>query len=77
MRPGSRGSRLRDQALAALGATTCEDLPALLRRHAGTETVGTLAVDRARLVSALHGRIVRINKYVAFDGQSRTIYPRA
>jgi len=71
------GFRLRNDALAALRTTAREDLAALLRRHTRTETVGTLAVDRARLVSALHGEIVRICKLVPFHGASRTIYLRA
>ena len=57
-----RQSGLRDQALAALGAASGEDLPALLRRHTRTKTVRTLAVDGARLEGALHGGIVRINQ---------------
>ena len=42
------------QALAALGATTRQDLTTVLGGHTGTETVGTSALEGAGLESAFH-----------------------
>jgi hypothetical protein len=46
------------QARAAFAATTAQQCPSTLGFHAGPETVGTLAFDFARLISAFHGRQV-------------------
>jgi hypothetical protein len=58
-RTGRSGLRLGAKTLAALGATAREDLAAIGRRHAGTETVVALALEVAGLVGALggHGRL--------------------
>ena len=45
----------RSQSLATLGATARQDLAAIGRRHAGTETVVALALEVAGLVRALGG----------------------
>jgi hypothetical protein len=58
-RTGRSGLRSGAKTLAALGATTREDLAAIGRRHAGTEAVVALALEVAGLVGALggHGRL--------------------
>lgn len=47
--------RLRDQTLAALGATTRQDQTTALGRHAGTKTVSAGTTQIARLKSTFHG----------------------
>ena len=45
---------LDSQTLAALGATTRQDLTAVLGGHTSTETVGASALEGAGLESAFH-----------------------
>ena len=52
--PAAAKFLLRDQPLAALGASAGEDLAAILGGHAGAETVSARASDLARLVGAFH-----------------------
>lgn len=54
------GADRHRQALAALGATAAEDIATTGGLHAGTETVGTLPLDVAGLVGALHDELRRI-----------------
>jgi hypothetical protein len=46
------------QALATFCATGAENFTAAPGRHAGTEPVGTLALDLAGLECALHGNLL-------------------
>ena len=48
------------QAVPTFGATTLEYQTTTLGGHAGTETVGTLTLDLARLESTFHGTSVRV-----------------
>jgi len=52
--PVAAGFLLRDQPLAAFGASAGENLAAILGGHAGAKTVGAFASDLARLVCAFH-----------------------
>lgn len=48
------GRRLYAQALAAFGTTGIEHLPSAFGRHAGTEAMGALALQVARLKGSFH-----------------------
>ena len=64
--PGSNAapkpSPLRSEPRATLGAPTGENFTAGARGHAGSETVGTFAVQVARLKSAFHVGLLRAGK---------------
>jgi len=53
---------LDSQAFAALGATTCQNLAAVLGRHAGTETMDALALEIAGLEGSFHGRFTFVKR---------------
>ena len=57
-RPGSTAHRERHlsggEALATLGTTTAQYLPAVLAGHAGPEAMGTLALEYAGLECSFH-----------------------
>lgn len=55
-RSAACADRLRNQAGAALGTTTSEDLAAAHGCHAGAEAVGARATERVWLVGAFHRR---------------------
>ena len=54
--------------MTALGTAAGQNLTAILGGHAGTETVGTLAVQDAGLEGALHGGSIRLNSVGFFWG---------
>ena len=49
---------LRRQTCTALGTTTGQYLTTIGSGHTGTETVGTLALQDARLKSSFHGEVL-------------------
>ena len=51
----AQDAALRRQALAAVSATSSDDLAAALGRHARTEAMAALANELARLIRPLHG----------------------
>ena len=55
MRAPLQRRRSDSETLATLGATAGEHLTASASGHARTETVSTLTVNFARLISTLHG----------------------
>ena len=58
----AKACALDRQTLATLGATAGEHLTARTGGHAGTEAVGALTVNFARLVSTLHAGISTMSK---------------
>jgi hypothetical protein len=56
-RAGAQGCKSHRQAVTALGATSIDYATAILGTHAGSKTMGPLALDVAGLIGSFHGTL--------------------
>lgn len=56
-RAGAQGRKSHGQAVAALGTTSIDYATAILGTHAGSKTMGPLALQITGLISSFHGTL--------------------
>ena len=56
-RAGAQGRKSHGQAVATLGTTGIDNAAAILGTHAGSKTMGPLALQIAGLIGSFHGTL--------------------
>jgi hypothetical protein len=63
LRAGAQGCKSHGQAVAALCPTSIDYATAILGTHAGSKTMGPLALKIAGLIGSFHGTLRCLNDY--------------